>query len=162
MSYHFPSDSDEPVTGTIFDADLDAQNGYLRQRRCGLFYLHDVNPGAVSVNEIAAFKNSEGEFFVSYYAIHMAEGETQWSVKPGMHMPIPVGVVCEGGEGHEWHRVTRLKSFKVSWDEIALTPESRREVTPRRSAEMVLKVDARKVREMVEQEIAKMRAEAGL
>lgn len=127
----------DAVTGTIFDADLPAshENAYLRQRRCGLFILHDVNPLAIAEGDVTVERIGDDLYRVVYLAIWLPEGQSQWVTSESVNFtpprsreatPFPVGVLCQHGE--QSHKVVQRRWFTAGWDEIALTPESRMQV----------------------------------
>jgi hypothetical protein len=112
------SEVPSPVTGTIYDADLPplCEDVTRHQRSCGLFYLHGVNPSAVAQGPISVVTN-RGKYRVTYDAIYVPPGATQWPTPTGDGPPIPPAVLC--GSGDDMHVVKQRQSFEVTWEEVA-------------------------------------------
>lgn len=114
-----------PVTGTIFDTDLPrAETDPVRhQRICGMFFLRDINPGAVVGDSYRLEPTEDPDQFILHFAtVYLPPGQSQWSwgneaARDADRAPIPGPVFCE--HGPDTHRVIRRRSFAVSWTEVA-------------------------------------------
>jgi hypothetical protein len=104
------------IPGTIFDGKLEDE--VLRQRRCGFFYLHGVNPAAVAFGQTSVESIGGSRVRVYYEAIYVPEGQSEW---PGTHegrLVIPAGVWCEHGGYAKRHTVKQIRSIDADLSEI--------------------------------------------
>lgn len=103
------------IPGTIFDGDFeDVVN---RQRRCGFFYLHDVNPAAVARDSASVESLGDGKVRVYYDAIYLPPGESQWP-DTAHGVPIPAGVWCEHGGYKKRHTVKHIRHIDATLSEV--------------------------------------------
>ena len=101
------------IPGTIFDARLDKV--IHRQRRCGFFYLHGVNPALVARGGTSVESLGGSRVRVYYEAIYLPEGENQW---PSDSRIIPPGVWCEHGGYKKRHKVKQIRSIDADLSEV--------------------------------------------
>jgi hypothetical protein len=106
----------DAMPGTIFDPALEDEAS--KQRRCGFFFLHGVNPSTVARGETHVEPAGDGKVRVYYMAIYLPEGQSEW---PGTHegrTVIPAGVWCEHGGYAERHTVKRIRKIEASLSEV--------------------------------------------
>jgi hypothetical protein len=104
------------IPGTIFDAKRDDE--ITRQRRCGFFYLHGVNPAAVARGGTDVEHIGDGRVRVYYEAIYLPPDQSMWPESNGSGVPIPAGVWCEHGGYKKRHVVKQIRNFVADLSEV--------------------------------------------
>lgn len=106
----------ERIFGTIFDPSRQGDPVALH-RRCGLLYVHNINPGAVMRDRTTVEDLGDGQVRVHYEAVYLPPHRQQFPFsKDGVALPIPRGVTCE--HGGERHTVVQVKHFDTSLEEV--------------------------------------------
>lgn len=96
------------LKGTIFDREL-AGELYARQRRCGLFALHGIDPRAVAADSAKVEEIGPNKVRIHYLAIVIPEGEPT---------AFPQGTWCEHGGYKKRHKVKQVRHFDAVLMEV--------------------------------------------